>query len=215
MLASLLLVPAAAVAGPPKAAPAAAGAEGTPAPSGPAEKKDAPKPVLSVGDKAPPFFLKTVNAETVGKRRVVLEEYFKDPETKAVVISFFATWCAPCKKELPVLQKLYEKYGQAGLRVVVISIDKEQEALKGLKAFVAERGLTFPVVSDRFNLLARRYLGNATALPSLFIADGEGRIAVMHQGYPADGDPAAFLEADVRKVMGLDAAAEGAGTEGG
>ena len=205
-------VPGAAPAKPAKAQPAPE----VPAPAEAAhpEKKET-KPVLAVGDPAPPFFLKTVNQKTVGIRRVVLDTYFKDETTRAVVISFFATWCAPCKRELPVLQKLYEKYGPQGLKVVVISIDKDPAEVARLAEFAEERGLTFPVVSDRFNLLARRYLGNATALPSLFIADAEEKIAAAHHGYPADGDPEAFLEREVRRVMGLEGTKDAAAPGGG
>ena len=209
-----LVMPAAAPAKAPKATPAAASGEAASEQAQGEEKKET-KPVLRVGDRAPPFFLKTVNPETVGVRRVILDKYFEDEATRAVVISFFATWCAPCKRELPVLQKLYEKYGPQGLKVVVVSIDKDPEEVARLAEFAKERGLTFPVVSDRFNLLARRYLGNATALPSLFIADASGTIAAAHQGYPADGDPEAFLEAEVRRVMGLGPADDAAATEGG
>jgi thiol-disulfide isomerase/thioredoxin len=177
-----------------------------------AEEGEAPtpppniEPVLSLGDRAPAFFLNAVNAEVIGARRVVLEDFFRDEETKAVVISFFATWCPPCKKELPLLQSLYERYGDQGLRVVVVSIDREPEAVATLSEFIGELGVRYPVVSDRFNFLARRYLGTTTALPSVFITDGDGVLQTIKQGYGDDAE--AFFEGEVRRVIGLGPVAE-------
>jgi len=158
-------------------------------------------PVLSIGEQAPGFFLKPINAEAAGEPRVVLKKVFDDPQTKAVILSFFATWCAPCKKELPILQGFFEAHQKDGLRIVVISIDKEEEALKQLPAFISERGLTFPVVSDRYNLLARRYLGTTTALPSLFITDGDGVIRQIHQSYGEDAPKQ--IEREFLALLGL------------
>ncbi len=158
-------------------------------------------PVISVGEKAPGFFLKTINAKSAGMPRLVLANVLEDEATKAVVISFFATWCAPCKKELPVLQQLWKAYEKDGLRIVVVSIDKEKEAVASLAAFAEELGLTYPVVSDRFNLLARRYLGATTTLPSLFITDGDGVIKSIHQSY--DDDAAFELEKELAGLLGI------------
>lgn len=169
--------------------------------AGPARAGAAAEPVLSVGDRAPGFFLKTINAKAVGMPRLVLANVLEDEATKGVVISFFATWCAPCKKELPVLQQLWEAYEKDGLRIVVVSIDKEKEALDSLSAFIAELGLTYPVVSDRFNLLARRYLGTTTSLPSLFITDGDGVIKSIHQSY--DDDAGVLLEKELAGILGI------------
>lgn len=165
---------------------------------------EAPKAeaVLSVGDRAPGFFLQAVNGKKLGVRRIVLEDWFRDAQSKAVVISFFATWCGPCKKELPLLERMWQRYGEQGLKVVVVSIDREPEAVATLEAFIDELGLTYPVVSDRFNLLARRYLGTTTALPSLFITDGAGKILTFHQSYGDDAE--AFLEAEIRRALGLE-----------
>ncbi|MDF1562272.1 MAG: TlpA disulfide reductase family protein [Deltaproteobacteria bacterium] len=158
-------------------------------------------PAVSVGDTAPGFFLKTINSEAVGMPRLVLKNVLEDEATKAVVISFFATWCAPCKKELPVLQQLWKAYEKDGLRIVVISIDKEDDAVKSLSDFATEFGLTYPVVSDRFNLLARRYLGATTALPSLFITDGDGVIKAIHQSY--DENAGVALEQELAGYLGI------------
>lgn len=157
--------------------------------------------VLHVGERAPGFFLWTVGGAK--RERIVLDNWFESEGTKAVVISFFATWCGPCKKELPLLDTLYRKYGEQGLKVVVVSIDREPEAVKGLTDFVKKLGLSYPVVSDRFNLLARRYLGTTSSLPSLFITDGKGRIRTIRQSY--GDDAAAFLEGEIRAALGLDA----------
>lgn len=169
--------------------------------TGPAFAGAPPKTVLHLGDQAPRFFLPVVDAKAAGLNRVVLDDWYEPGKSKAVLISFFATWCHPCKRELPHLEALYEKYKGQGLKVVVVSIDRDPKAVAGLPAFLAKRGLTFPVVSDRFNLLARRYLGTSTALPSLFITDGAGKILTIRQSFTKGA--AAALEAAVRKALGL------------
>jgi thiol-disulfide isomerase/thioredoxin len=186
-------------------------------PLGAARADAPPKTVLHLGEDAPGFFLPVVDAKAAGLNRVVLSNWFEPGQSKAVVISFFATWCHPCKKELPLLQKLYEKYKAQGLKVVVVSIDRDPKAVASLPEFLSQRGLTFPVVSDRFNLLARRYLGTSSALPSLFIADGSGKLVLIRQGYSQGAE--AFLEAALRKALGLgplaaDAAAVAKGGKG-
>lgn len=175
------------------------------APAAADEAKAAEKPLLSAGDVAPRFGpMKLHNAELADMRSFTLSKFVgAQPETpaKAVLVSFFATWCAPCKKELPFLAKLDRTYRDQGLQVVTISIDKEKEALEEVSALVKKHDIRFPVLSDRFNFLARRYLGAKTALPSLFLLRADGTIELVKQGY--DGDASAFLTAEVKKLLGV------------
>lgn len=107
----------------------------------------------------------------------------KEPDSKLVLLSFMASYCGPCKKEIPYLQALYEKFKDKGLRVVMVAIDTDAEGQKKVSELLAENHVTFPVLKDRFNLVARRWLGSKSPLPSLFIVAKDAVISAVHRGY--------------------------------
>lgn len=163
---------------------------------------DADPPLLHPGDDAPMFSGVLHNPEAAGVKRVDLSSLVgSDAEepAKAVLISFFATWCKPCAKEMPLLQQLSTEYKEKGLRVVSVAIDKDQSTWPQIARLVAENHVTYPIVKDRYNLIARQYLGDKTALPSVFIVDKDGKIALVKQGY--EKDAAEFLRAEVEKAL--------------
>ena len=114
-------------------------------------------------------------------------------------MAFFATWCKPCRKELPTLVKLDQKYAAQGLRVVSIAIDRESEAIAQIADIVKDNKVVHPVVSDALNIVARRYLGSDTKLPSLVLVGRNGNIFAMHQGYGEDIQT--ILSAEVEKAL--------------
>ncbi|MGZ6142739.1 MAG: TlpA disulfide reductase family protein [Myxococcales bacterium] len=161
-------------------------------------------PVLNPGDDAPMFSGVLHNPEAAGAQRVDLSslvgsEAEADQAAKAVLISFFATWCKPCKKEMPFLQQLSTEYKDKGLRVLSVAIDKDEAKWPQIAELVKQNHVTYPIVKDRYNLIARQYLGDKTALPSVFIVDKEGKVAMVKQGYP--NDAAEFLRAEVEKAL--------------
>ena len=188
--------------GPPVKKPADAGPPE--ADAGTAEHGQADPPVLSPGDDAPMFAAVLHNAESAGVQRVDLSsmvgsEAEAEQSAKAVLISFFATWCKPCKKEMPFLQQLSTEYKEKGLRVVSVAIDKDEANWPQILDLVKLNHVTYPVVKDRYNLIARQYLGDKTALPSVFIVNHDGKVAMVKQGYP--NDAAEFLRAEVEKAL--------------
>jgi thiol-disulfide isomerase/thioredoxin len=189
--------------GPPVKKPADAGPAEA-ADAGASEHGQADPPVLRPGDDAPMFAAVLHNAESAGVQRIDLaslvgSEADADPACKAVLISFFATWCKPCKKEMPFLQQLSTEYKDKGLRVLSVAIDKDEATWPQIADLVRQNHVTYPVVKDRYNLIARQYLGDKTALPSVFIVDKEGKVAMVKQGYPDDA--AGFLRAEVEKAL--------------
>ena len=159
-------------------------------------------PVLKAGDEAPQFSGVLHDPDEAGMQRIDLSSLVgTDAETpaKAVLVSFFATWCKPCKKELPFLQHLSTEYKDKGLRVVSVAIDKDEAQWPLIKELVAKHHVTFPIVKDRYNIIARQYLGQKTQLPSVFIISREGTVALVKQGYP--NDAAEFLKAEVEKAL--------------
>jgi len=161
--------------------------------------------VLAEGQPAPSFQLRALNPEASGAAFVSLERFAgeepEDPGSRAVLLSFFASWCAPCQKEMPYLQQLHQMYREQGLRVISVSIDREEEGLAAARRQIGAARVTYPVLSDRFNLLARRYLGEQSPLPSVFVIRRDGTIARIERGYGKEAK--SFLLAEVQQVLGL------------
>lgn len=132
-----------------------------------------------------------------------------DEARKLVLMSFFATYCEPCKKEMPELARLYDAYKDQGLGVLLVSIDKPEEVDDGGKkrdrkrdeivALAQQNNVRFPVVHDRFQIVARKY--GAERLPYMLMLDGAGTVKVVHVGYTEELK--ANLEAEVRQHLGL------------
>jgi thiol-disulfide isomerase/thioredoxin len=160
---------------------------------------------IGVGLPAPGFSLKVVNPEVTGSPWFRLDQYVgeepDDDQARVVLLSFFASWCGPCKRELPFLVQLDGMYRAQGLRVVSISIDTEAEAVEKARRMASEAKVRHPVLSDRFNVLARRYLGDQSPLPSVFLVGRDGTVLLIEKGYSKDAS--AFLLAEVQAALGL------------
>jgi peroxiredoxin len=93
-------------------------------------------------------------------------------------------------------------YREHGLRVLGVDIDKEEAGIDAAKKLIATAKVTYPVLSDRFNFLARRYLGEKAPLPSVFIVQRDGVVAKIERGYAKDASH--FLLAEVQDALGLE-----------
>jgi thiol-disulfide isomerase/thioredoxin len=160
---------------------------------------------IAEGMPAPSFSLKTLNPDVAGTSWIALDRFVgdeaEDQAAKAVLISFFASWCDPCRKEMPFLVQLDRMYREQGLRVLSVDIDREQAGIEEARKLVSAANVTHPVLSDRFNFLARRYLGDQAPLPSVFIVRRDGTIAKIERGYAKDAS--AFLLAEVQSALGI------------
>lgn len=161
--------------------------------------------LAAVDQPAPRFRLPAYNPDTAGKAPVGLDRYVGPDATeqgvKAVLLSFMASFCEPCKKELPYLESLQTRYRDQGLRVVLVSIDTDPEGQKKVEALLAEHHVTFPVLKDRFRLVARRWLGSQSPLPSVFLVRPDGVIAKVHRGYSEDAST--LLDHEVTQALGI------------
>lgn len=119
---------------------------------------------------------------------------------KLVLMSFFATYCEPCKKEMPELARLYDTYKDQGLGVMLVSIDKGDEQRQQIIDLAATNKVGFPVMHDRFQVVARRYA--AERLPYMLMLDPAGQVKVVHVGYT--DELKANLENEVRGHLGLE-----------
>jgi peroxiredoxin len=156
---------------------------------------------------APFFFVATYNPERCGIKLVFLDRLVgrKALEAKnakkVLLITFFNIDCKPCRKELPFLQKLYERYGQDGLGILAINTDYRKEKVAELREFVKKSGFTFPVLKDRFQALQRRY--GVESFPTMFILNEQGDIKDIRVGYNEKKMP--FPLADVQRRLGVEA----------
>jgi cytochrome c biogenesis protein CcmG/thiol:disulfide interchange protein DsbE len=96
-----------------------------------------------------------------------------DLRGKVVLLNFWATWCVPCRTEMPSMQALYEDYRDQGFTILAISSDVQGEEV--VAPFVAEYGLTFPVLLDLENVVGTRL--RVQGIPMGYLLDKHGRIA--------------------------------------
>ncbi len=100
---------------------------------------------------------------------------------KVVIVNLWASWCGPCRAEMPALQKLYEANKDRGLEVLAVN-STFQDTEADARAFVQNLKLTLPVLLDKDGAVSRRYL--LRALPSTFIIDRKGIIRAVLVGGP-------------------------------
>ena len=159
---------------------------------------DSVDPGLKAGDIAPSWalmsgpgkfeFLKTWTEEK-GKK---LRKPMTQPDRHVVVLSFFATWCKPCMKELPHLQKLYEKYEGEKIKFFMIDITEATRTVRGLEdspkagPFLADKGITMPILNDSRGVAKKRY--GAKTLPRLYVVDKYRTIRLAKKGFDEGED---------------------------
>ena len=141
-----------------------------------AEKQKIPQ----VGDLAPGFALYSLEGENkyIRLSKLCGKEVKKEGKKYIVVLNFFATHCIPCKKELPILQKVYEKYKDKD--VMVFLIDSEKIEKRKLSRFLKNRKVTIPVLLDPYKKTYQRY--GLYGLPALFVIDEDGKIYFLYKG---------------------------------
>ncbi len=121
-----------------------------------------------VGKKAPDFTLKNLNDKPVSLSSL---------KGNAVLISFWATWCPPCRDEMPSLNRLYRDKRDKGLVVVAISTDR---GVSPVKDFLRKTPVDFPVLMDSGNRVTRQF--KVFSLPTTFLLDRNGAIVEKYLG---------------------------------
>jgi len=124
------------------------------------------------GFPAPDFTL-----DTLGGESATLSAY----RGKVVIVNLWASWCGPCRAEMPAIQKVYAANRERGLEVLAVN-GTFQDSESGAQAFAQELGLTFPILLDRDGAVSKRYL--LRALPSTFFVDRKGVIRSVVFGGP-------------------------------
>jgi len=97
---------------------------------------------------------------------------------QVVMINFWATWCGPCRVEMPHLARLYDKYRGSGFTVLAVNIDEDPYKAASL---AKQLGMRFPVLLDKEKKVSRLY--DLSTMPSTILVDREGRVRYVHRGY--------------------------------
>ena len=144
----------------------------------PSAAADSPSP-------APNFSLKTADGKSVDLKKL---------QGQVVVLNFWATWCPPCRAEIPGMIEVYGAYKAKGLEIVAVSLDRG--GWKDVTPFVQKMGMKFPVVLDQEGELATAY-GGIQYIPTTFIIDRKGNIVSKHVGGLSKSD----FEKAVQKAL--------------
>lgn len=126
--------------------------------------------VISVetrSDKKVPLFSWT---DASGKK-ITIDEF---AQGSGVLVNFWATWCGPCKKEIPDLVELDKEYSAKGVKVLGISVDRDGDVLSTVSDFVRQSGIGYPVVIDNGEL--EKAFGGIRGIPTTFFIDKNGMI---------------------------------------
>ncbi len=121
------------------------------------------------GQAAPDFALKSSTGENLR-----LSEYRGD----VVMINFWATWCGPCRQEMPILDELYNRYQRVGFNLLGVNIDDDSRKAMQM---IEELGVDFPVLFDSKKEVSKLY--NVEAMPVTVLVDRDGEVRYVHHGY--------------------------------
>jgi peroxiredoxin len=131
-----------------------------------------PPPNPKEGFTAPDFTLNLLDGGSVT---------LSDLRGQPVVVNFWATWCLPCREEMPAIENIYQSYRDLGLTVIGLNLTS-QDSEKEVAAFVEELNLTFPIALDRDGSVSDRY--RLMGLPTTFFINKDGVIVSVVVGGP-------------------------------
>ncbi|NOY05267.1 MAG: TlpA family protein disulfide reductase, partial [Chlorobi bacterium] len=131
---------------------------------------------------APDFSLVRADGGTMG---------IGDLRGKVVILDFWATWCAPCKREIPDFIDLQKTYGDQGLVVMGVALDKRD----AVDAFIEQQGINYPILYGNENV--SQLYGGITGIPTTFIIDRDGFIQEKFVGYR----PRKTFEEAIKKLL--------------
>jgi len=147
---------------------------------------------LQIGDPAPTFYLRTLEGEN----------FFLSKEIKVdspIVLAFYATWCVPCRQEIPALEKMMVDPSISNVRLYYINVGglmaaeeggdvvKQREEMEKVSRHKEQYKMSHPILMDQYAVTAQKY--GAQSLPTLIVIGGDGTVKYLHHGYkPGDED---------------------------
>ncbi len=161
---------------------------------------------VKTGEHVQSFGLKPLCVDKGERPKFVFVDTYVGENAKRPVkilwVAFFASWCEPCKKELPKLNELYKAYKDQGLQVLAINIDKDPDEIAKAREIVKAIAPEFPVLSDKMQIVTRRYFDTekSISLPANLVIDSDGAILSTLAG--ADQKQLTEMESLVREKIG-------------
>lgn len=135
---------------------------------------------VQAGDQAPDFIL-----EDMEGNKVQLSEL----KGKGVFLNFWGTWCKPCEKEMPYMERQYNHYKNLGVETLAVNIGESDIAIA---SFAEKYGLTFPILKDKDSSVTGTY--DITPIPTTFLIDKDGKISKVITGSMTEQDIADNME---------------------
>lgn len=120
---------------------------------------------LEVGNLAPDFELQTVDGKTIKLSSL---------KGKRVILNFWASWCPPCRQEMPDMEQFYKDNKNNEIEILAVNLTETEKSRADVPTFMAEYGITFPVVLDEKGSVGQLY--RVSSIPASFIIDSKGVI---------------------------------------
>lgn len=136
--------------------------------------------LVKVGSKAPDFTLVDLNGD---------KHTLSDYRGQGVFLNFWGTWCPPCEKEMPAMDRQYQDYKGQGVQTLAVNIAQTNLEVQG---FVDKYQLSFPVVIDKTKDVMTTY--NVGNLPATVMIDPDGKVAKIITGEMSEADIASYME---------------------
>jgi cytochrome c biogenesis protein CcmG, thiol:disulfide interchange protein DsbE len=145
----------------------------------------APARAAGVGDAAPPLSLATAKGDTVALDGL---------RGQVVYVDFWASWCGPCKRSFPWMNEISQRYGDKGLAVIAVNVDRKRE---DAQRFLAQTPARFTVVYDAAGVTPAAWA--VKGMPSSYLIDRAGRVVMVEQGFRDEQKPA--VEQRIRELL--------------
>jgi len=139
---------------------------------------------ISAGSTSTPVPAPNFTLKSMAGKNIKLSELTGN----VVLVNFWASWCGPCRQEMPYLNAIHNKYEPLGFTVLGVNVE---EQVDNAKAFLADRPVDFPILLDSSNQISKLY--DVIAMPSTVVIDRDGNIRFIHHGYQS-GDEAKYRE---------------------
>lgn len=120
-------------------------------------------------DPAPDFTLKSLSGENLK---------LSELRGEVVMVNFWASWCGPCRQEMPLLDQLYKRYQPMGFTILGVNVEEDAGVAKKV---LQELPVSFPILFDQTNKISELY--QVSAMPSTFLVDRDGKLRYLHKGY--------------------------------
>ncbi len=121
--------------------------------------------------KAPNFTLKSRSGKNIK---------LSELRGQVVMLNFWASWCGPCRKEMPILEKIHKKYKRLGFTLLGVNVEENS---RDAKNYLKDVKVTFPILFDNRQRVSKLY--NVSAMPTTVIIDRNGNKRFLHKGYKA------------------------------